>query len=671
MKLQYQVVFKIVLAAGLACLLPPALFSQEFRGTISGAVTDGTGGTIAGAKITVTETHTNTKVETVTESTGQYSAPFLLPGDYDIAAKMPGFKEFIRKGVHLGAGEHPVIDMRLDVGETTTSVEVTADVPLVNSENASIGHAITTKEVEDLPLNGGSPWMLSQLEIGVIYSPFNSNSSVQQTYDSSNNFSIAGTPTQSSEMLLNGAPNATWDMRSAYTPPKDAVQEVRTTVLNTDASFGHTRGGTINMVMKTGTNELHGSMWENMQPSNLTANSFFNNAKGLGNPLTHYNQYGLTAGGPVYLPKVFNGKDKLFWFFAWQHDKNTQPFTSFISVPTDAEKRGDFSQILQTDGTQLYDPFSATPQRQRDCAPAASRQSSFRQARINPITQQYLKFFPAPNVVGVSSTSRPDGYFNYGTTAPNTNIADNQSLQLDYNMSNRSRMSFNVRHNTLDAKKNDYFQNIASGTITSRENWGGSVDEVYTLSPTSILNLRLNYTYMAESSTDSEPGLRPHLAWLSQLHRRQYRAPVTALRLLRYQHGLSVPRLQPGRAAAVAVRPGLRQLDQDHGQPQHQGRHRSAPEPLEHHHLRLRRRRVQFRRQPLGQPERQRLRHRSHGPGYGAVPLRPAHPGLLRHQHLRLLVLVLRLRLRAGRLARQAQPHPELRPALRLRWSRQ
>ena len=113
---------------------------------------------------------------------------------------------------------------------------------------------------------------------------------------------------------------------------KDAVQEVRTTVVNTDAGFGHTRGGTINMVMKSGTNELHGSLWENMQPSNLTANSFFNNAKGLGNPLTHYNQYGLTAGGPVWIPKVFNGKDKLFWFFAWQNDKNTQPFTTRTTI---------------------------------------------------------------------------------------------------------------------------------------------------------------------------------------------------------------------------------------------------------------------------------------------------------------------------------------------------
>ena len=248
MKLRYQVVFALVLSG--------AVFGQEFRGAISGAVTDPAGGTIAGAKVTVTEIRTNTRVEATTESTGQYTAPFLLPGDYDVAVKMAGFKEYVRKGIHVGAGERPVIDIRLDVGDATVSVEVTAEVPLVNSENASIGHAITTKEVEDLPLNGGSPWMLSQLEIGVIYSPFNSNASVVQTYDSSNNFSIAGTPTQSSEMLLNGAPNATWDMRSAYTPPKDAVQEVRTTVLNTDASFGHTRGGTINMVMKIGNQRI-------------------------------------------------------------------------------------------------------------------------------------------------------------------------------------------------------------------------------------------------------------------------------------------------------------------------------------------------------------------------------------------------------------------------------
>src|SRR6202040_3886952 len=138
----------------------------------------------------------------------------------------------------------------------------------------------------------------------------------------------------------------------------DAVQEVRVKAFDTDASFGHTSGGTINQILKTGTNSIHGSAWEFNQPNNLAANNFFNNKAGLGNPVTHYNQYGVTAGGPVFIPKVFDGRNKLFWFVAWEGDRNSQPFTNFISVPTDAEKRGDFSQILLTDKTQLYDPYS-------------------------------------------------------------------------------------------------------------------------------------------------------------------------------------------------------------------------------------------------------------------------------------------------------------------------
>src|SRR5580698_4103057 len=123
--------------AALALLLPLGLSAQEFRGTISGSVTDATGAQVAGAKVTVTEINTNSKTQTVSDATGHYTAPFLLPGDYDIAATSTGFKEAIRKGIHVGAGDHPVIDMKLDVGDAAQTIEVTADVPIINSENAS------------------------------------------------------------------------------------------------------------------------------------------------------------------------------------------------------------------------------------------------------------------------------------------------------------------------------------------------------------------------------------------------------------------------------------------------------------------------------------------------------------------------------------------------------
>src|SRR5581483_10052389 len=305
-------------------LLPAALFSQEYRGTISGAVTDPTGANIPGVKIVVTETHTGTKIETVSDAAGSYSAPFLLPGDYEIAASIKGFKESVRKGVHVGAGDHPVIDIRLDVGEASQSVEVTADASMLNTENASAGQAITTKEVEDLPLNGGTPMALASLSLGVIGTgqpglihPFDSGGAA--------GWSVGGGYAQTSELLVDGSPNATWDGRLAYSLPKDAVQEVRVKAFDSDASYGHTGGGTLNQIMKTGTNSLKGTLFEQVQPNTLAANNFFNNAKGVSRPVTHYNQYGVTAGGPIFIPKVLNGKNKLFWFFAFEGLKDSQP----------------------------------------------------------------------------------------------------------------------------------------------------------------------------------------------------------------------------------------------------------------------------------------------------------------------------------------------------------
>jgi Carboxypeptidase regulatory-like domain len=159
-----------ILLAAATLTLPwqDRLFAQEFRGTISGVVTDPSGAAIPGAKLTVTETHTGTRIPTVSDSAGKYVVPFLLPGDYDIAVQSQGFKAFTRKGVHVGADDHPVIDVKLDVGDVATSVEVIADASLLNTENGSLGQAVTTKEVEELPINGRTPIVAAALSLGVI-----------------------------------------------------------------------------------------------------------------------------------------------------------------------------------------------------------------------------------------------------------------------------------------------------------------------------------------------------------------------------------------------------------------------------------------------------------------------------------------------------------------------
>jgi len=489
--------FRLVLFICVAILATSAASAQEFRGTLSGAVSDPAGGVVPNAKVIVTEVTTGTKSQTVTDSAGQYTIPFMLPGDYDISVQSQGFKETVRKSIHVGSGDHPVIDVALEVGNTTQTVEVTGAAPLINSENASVGQSITTKEVEDLPLNGRTPLVLASLATGVLATgqpslihPFDSGAAA--------GWSIGGLPSQTNEILIDGSPDATWDGRLAYSPPTDAVQEVRVKAFDTDASFGHTSGGTMSQILKTGTNSLHGSAWEFNQPNTLVANNYFNNKAGLGNPVTHYNQYGVTAGGPMVLPKLFNGRNKLFWFFAWEGLKDAQPNTTFLSVPTDKERSGDFSGLAQ-----LYDPYSAV-QSGSTITRTAYANNLIPPTRINPVGAAYMKFMPSPNLPGQAG-----GFNNFGSTAGTPDNYNNELGRLDYNMTSRDRMFFDIRRTDYQQSKNNYFGNLSTGSLLTRANWGSSLDNVYTINATNVIDVRLNLTRMDEAHPSPSAGFDP------------------------------------------------------------------------------------------------------------------------------------------------------------------
>jgi hypothetical protein len=480
--------------------IPFSLFSQDFRGTINGVVTDSTGGSVVGAKIVVKETHTNTATPTVSDSAGQYTAPFLLPGDYDISAQMSGFKEFTHKGVHVGAGDNIRVDIRLDIGATTESVVVTADVSAINSSSATIGQTITSKEVENLPLNGRTPVVLASLSMGVLAT---GQPSLIHPFDlgGAAGWSIAGTPAQVNELLIDGSPDATWDGRLAYSPQMDAVQEVVVKAFDTDAAFGHTGGGTINVILKSGTNQLHGSLWEFNQPNNLIADNFFTNRDSLPNPALHYNQYGLQVGGPIIIPKVYHGKDKLFWLFSWEGLKDAQPispYPTYISVPTAAMRTGDFSAL----STPIYNPLTAAANtgsglvytRQQfpgNIIPAAD---------LSPIAQAYLKMVPLPN--------QPGGYgpSDYASVTPTTDNYNNYLGRMDFNATDRDRIFFDIRNTGYLQAKNDYFGNGITASWLTRNNWGGTVDNVYTINPTNVLDMRINFTRMNETHPSPTAG---------------------------------------------------------------------------------------------------------------------------------------------------------------------
>jgi hypothetical protein len=491
--------------AVLAAIFSAALFSQEFRSTISGSVTDPSGAPVAGARVVAAETRTGVKTPTVTDAAGRYVMPFLAPGQYELTAQAQGFKEVKRTDLALGADERPVIDFRLEVGDVSTTVSVSADVPLLNTDNASVGQAITTKQIEEIPLNGRTPLMLAELAIGVtptasptLVHPFDLGGPAA--------FSVAGTPSQGSELLVDGVPDETWDGRVAYNPPVDAVQEVRVKAFDSDASFGHTGGGTMNQVLKTGTNGLHGSLWEFNQPSNMVANDFFRNRSGQGLQITHFNQYGLTAGGPMALPKIYNGRNKLFWFFAFEGLKDGQPNPTFVTVPTDAERQGNFSALLPLGSQyQLYNPNSAVLNG-TTVARSPFPGNIIPQNLLSPIALNYMKFYPEPNVtVGVGAT----GTNNYSSSATTTDNYSNELGRLDYNLSDKDRMFFDIRSASETQQKNNYFANPAEGSLLYRKPLGATFDNVYVINPTTVADVRLNFTRLAETHALPSSGLDP------------------------------------------------------------------------------------------------------------------------------------------------------------------
>ena len=356
---------KIHILFASAFLLGSALFAQEYRGTFSGTVTDAMGAAVPKAKVIATEIHTGTKTTVFTETSGAYTIPFLPPGEYNMSAEVAGFKTYLRKGLTLEAGAAPTVDIRLEVGALSDSVTITADTPLLEASNPTVGQVLSTKEVDSLPVNGRVPMMLGNLAFGVIstYEP-----GPVRPFDNSapNEISIGGAPSSRNEVLLNGAPNAGQTNQMAYSPIQDAVTEVRINLFDMDAAYGHTMGGTVNVVTKSGTNNLHGAAWIYNQTSVVDANSFFNNSSGKPRPPYHQNQYGFMVNGPVYVPKLFNGRNKVFWLFGYEGMRDSDPANSpletgspenFATVPTDAQRGGDFSGLLKAQSADvIYDP---------------------------------------------------------------------------------------------------------------------------------------------------------------------------------------------------------------------------------------------------------------------------------------------------------------------------
>jgi len=312
-------------------------------------------------------------------------------------------------------------------------------------------------------------------------------------------------------VLLDGSPDETILGSLAFSPSQDSVSEVTVQPFATDASFGHTIGGVMNQITRSGTNSLHGTAYEFSQISDLDANTYFDDRNSPVTPLpvSHFNQYGVTVGGPIWIPKVFNGRNKLFFFFAWEGLKDSTPATTTLTVPTPAEREGDFSSLLALGSSyQLYEPMTGTYSGGKTTGRTAvpnnclTSQSAYCSGvtnagySINPIALNYLKLYPAANNTSGVGT---DGADNYISNAPSVDDYNEEFGRVDYNASAKDHVFFDFRQNYRSQVKEDYFFNNTNGSTLVRQNWGSTLDNVYTLNPTTVFDVRLNWTFFYEA----------------------------------------------------------------------------------------------------------------------------------------------------------------------------
>ncbi len=498
----------MALAVGVAVT---AVIAQETRGTIVGRVTDPSGALIPNADVQVANKAMGTTVALKTNADGIYTAPLLLPGMYRITVTAPGFKTFVRDNVELRVADRIEVNATLEVGAPEQSITITETVPLLGTETASMGNVITSQQIMDLPLSYGNPFALIGISSGT---GFVGNPRLDRPFEPSHiaNFTMNGTRGDRSDITLDGSPATATanpgEVIASYVPPTDILAEFKVQTATFDAAVGNTEGGVTNLSIKSGTNELHGTAYYTNTRKEFWANDFFNNRLGNPRPDFRFDRWGGSIGGPVWIPKLYNGKNKTFFEFGYEgiHDSRPRYDASTPQVPTPAMKNGDFSALLQAGGPsfQIYNPFTrravAGGRFQEDPFPGNVIPSSL----FNPVGQAILtKYYPAPtspgNPDGTNNLLEPDlaeraKYYNY-------------TIRIDHNIGDKQRLYGRYSTYIRNSDYNDYFHTPASGITFLFDSYNGVLDDTIILSPTMVLDVRYGYNRFIRGS-DGNPAAR-------------------------------------------------------------------------------------------------------------------------------------------------------------------
>ncbi len=486
---------------------------------IFGRVLDPQSGAVASARVTITNNETNTSRHISSNATGYYEANLLLPGGYTVTVEATGFKRTVRGGVQLPAASRREVDLVLEIGPVTESVSVTAESPLLDLNSVSSGRVIENRDILDLPVMTNSPMVMVKLMPGIQTEGINPFLAMHSIFGASL-YNASSANVGGNEWSIDGVPNNGRDRLTASLPTTDTLQEFKVESANFDVSIGHTTGASISMLTKSGTNQFHGTVTEQHWQQRWNGTAFFtkqnyyrriSQAEAQGNqalaetiraqdkqPSAHANNFTGTFGGPVILPKIYNGKNKLFFFVSYngyRDNKTIDAANLNRTVPTMAIREGDFSQMLKIDAVryQVYDPLSvrADPARAGHYIRDAFAGNVIPKSRIvNPAYSKVVKFYPVPNNDPLSQTAEPrNNFLAYGQ--PSTWTYNSVSNRVDYQLSDRHR--FFGRWSWMDHVSNetDWTYASAPGLMNDNSrihNVGATFDWVWTRSAATLFN---------------------------------------------------------------------------------------------------------------------------------------------------------------------------------------
>jgi hypothetical protein len=469
-----------------------SLLGQDPRGSLRGRVVDATGALIPNAEVRAVNDATGTSAAAKANESGAYSIPFLLPGTYTVHAELTGFKKFVRPGIQIRVGETVELEIPMQVGDLAETVEVQAETPLLDTASASLGQVIDERRILELPTAAGNPLELTLLTPGMI----EPSKFLWKPAWNFRNITSDGNPAYTSEYQIDGVSNTfaegnTGRNRYAFAPPATAVKEFKMQTTPYDASIGHTMSSVVNVSTASGTNAIHGEAHWWLKNSALDAPNFFNNKNGTKPAVYQDNRYGASAGGPVVLPRLYNGKNKTFWYYVWEANKWGVPQAYTGTVPTAAQREGDFSDLLRLGSQyQIYNPSTTVQlpngRYQRQPFPG----NIIPRNQLDQVGLNLAKLYPLPNQPGTADGR--NNYFNGGIKATQDYYV--HMARVDHAWSENHRMFVRIHYDWWEEDKNHYFSDNTNGIILNRINRGLAFDDVIVLNPSLVLNIRYGLT---------------------------------------------------------------------------------------------------------------------------------------------------------------------------------